>query len=310
MLFVFRCSVVTESGKIATWYDESVSHVCGKLEHPATLYPEFQADKIVSLHTCVLYTAVQLESGAIFWWGVLPFSQRKKLLEKYTNKKKTSSKHQQKKKKIPTPISNEITVGSQVCMRKAPMYHAGSIGFTVAGGIPKVGQLLNAAWNITDTCRFKIIQPPKRPKLPELPRQDKQKEEYDSASMPPPPSPASSTCSDGSMNMTRRQKRSAPKEEPEKVDEEDWNLKEVIFVEDSRNMPIGRVIKVDGQHTVVHFPVAGAGNEKNPAPPAPPAAAPTPPPPGALPGNQTPKKDVSCNLIFFFCANKQLSVPS
>ena len=81
----------------------------------------------------------------------------------------------------------------------------GSIGFTVAGGIPKVGQLLNAAWNITDVCRFKIIQPPKRPKLPELPREkDKQKEEYDSASMPPPPSPASSTCSDGSMNMSRR----------------------------------------------------------------------------------------------------------
>ena len=90
-------------------------------------------------------------------------------------------------------------------MRKAPMYHAGSIGFTVAGGIPNVGQLLNSAWNITDTCRFKIIQPPKRPKLPELPREkDKQKEEYDSASMPPPPSPASSTCSDGSMSMSRR----------------------------------------------------------------------------------------------------------
>ena len=81
-------------------------------------------------------------------------------------------------------------------MRKAPIYHAGSIGYTVSGGIPKVGQLLNSAWNITDTCRFKMIQPPKRPKLPELPREkDKQKEDYDSASMPPPPSPASSTCS-------------------------------------------------------------------------------------------------------------------
>ena len=92
--------------------------------------------------------------------------------------------------------ANDITVGSQVCMRKAPIYHAGSIGYTVSGGIPKVGQLLNSAWNITDTCRFKMIQPPKRPKLPELPREkDKQKEDYDSASMPPPPSPASSTCS-------------------------------------------------------------------------------------------------------------------
>ena len=137
----------------------------------------------------------------------------------------------------------------------------------MAGGIPKVGQLLNAAWNITDVCRFKLIQPPKRPKLPELPREkDKQKEEYDSASMPPPPSPASSTCSDGSMSMSRRQKRSAPKEEPEKNDEEEWNMKDVIFVEDSRNMPIGRVIKVDGQHTVVHFPVGG---DKNPPPSVP-----------------------------------------
>merc|ERR1711976_820389 len=54
----------------------SISHVCSKLEHPATLYPEFANDKIISLHTCVLYTAVKLESGAIFWWGVLPFNQQ------------------------------------------------------------------------------------------------------------------------------------------------------------------------------------------------------------------------------------------
>merc|ERR1712016_138024 len=180
-------------------------------------------------------------------------TQRKRLLDKYANKKRSTDKYSSSNNKgnarkhrsvashstlrssIPiaagsglgslssshgSSSSSEITVGSQVCLRKVPMYHSGSIGFTVAGGIPKVGQLLNAAWNITDTCRFKIIQPPKRPKLPELPRQDKQKEEYDSASMPPPLSPASSTCSDGSMNMTRRQKRSAPKEEPEKVDEE------------------------------------------------------------------------------------------
>ena len=115
-----------------------MNHVCGKLEHPATMYPDFQSDKIVSLHTCVLFTAVRLESGSIYWWGVLPFAQRKRLLEKYTNKKKSSSKQQKKKSKSGTNSSsntastsstsntnNEITVGSQVCMRKAPMYHAG-----------------------------------------------------------------------------------------------------------------------------------------------------------------------------------------
>ena len=323
-----RCSVVTESGKIATWMDESVSHVCSKLEHGATNFSnEFQNDRIASLHTCVLYTAVRLEtSGHVYWWGILPFAQRKRLLDKYANKKRSTDKYSSSNNKgnarkhrsvashstlrssIPiaagsglgslssshgSSSSGEITVGSQVCLRKVPMYHSGSIGFTVAGGVPKVGQLLNAAWNVTDTCRFKIIQPPKKPKLPELPKEkEKQKEDYDTASMPPPPSPASSTCSDGSLSSpagavasaasstsagptgavaassreltgaSRRQKRSAPREDgPDKVDEEEWNLKDVVFVEDSRNIPIGRVWKVDGSQTLVHFPTIGASNQ-------------------------------------------------
>ena len=67
-----RCSVVTESGKVATWFDESISHVCSKLEHPATLYPEFANDKIISLHTCVLYTGTvsQVLTESIPFWAV------------------------------------------------------------------------------------------------------------------------------------------------------------------------------------------------------------------------------------------------
>ncbi len=68
--------------------DESLSHVCGKLEQPATLFGEFQSDRVASLHTCVLYTGVRMESGNFYWWGILPFGQRKKMLEKYTNKKR------------------------------------------------------------------------------------------------------------------------------------------------------------------------------------------------------------------------------
>lgn len=114
-----RCSVVTESGKVATWFDESISHVCSKLEHPATLYPEFANDKIISLHTCVLYTAVRLESGSIYWWGVLPFNQRKKLLDKYVNKKKSPStsksqagqKGTSSKKSKSSTSSNSVPIG-------------------------------------------------------------------------------------------------------------------------------------------------------------------------------------------------------
>lgn len=51
-----RCSVASESGRVATWMDETLQHAAGRLEHPAQSFTEFQLDSIVSLHTCILYT--------------------------------------------------------------------------------------------------------------------------------------------------------------------------------------------------------------------------------------------------------------
>ena len=51
-----RCSVSTESGRVATWMDETLQHAAGRLEHPAQSFTEFQLDSIVSLHTCILYS--------------------------------------------------------------------------------------------------------------------------------------------------------------------------------------------------------------------------------------------------------------
>lgn len=152
-----RCSVSTESNKVATWLDELIWHASAtKLEHPAQSYTEFSLDKIAQLYTCTLYTVARLESGALYWWGVLPFSQRKKLWEKYRTKSR---------KQKPSSCS-EIVTGSQVCMKNCPMYQAGAIGFTVSGGVPKVGQLQNAAWNLSDTCRFKVLSQPAPPPAP------------------------------------------------------------------------------------------------------------------------------------------------
>ncbi|CAG2062350.1 unnamed protein product, partial [Timema podura] len=131
---VIRCSVATESGKVATWLDELLSHAAAKLEHPAQSCTEFSLDRISSLHTCTLYTVARLDSGALYWWGVLPFGQRKRLWEKYRAK---SRKHR------PSTATADIVCGSQVCMKNSPMYQPGAIGFTISGGVPKVGQLLN-----------------------------------------------------------------------------------------------------------------------------------------------------------------------
>lgn len=74
--------------------------------------------------------------------------------------------------------------------------------------------------------------------------------------MPPPPSPASSTCSDTtvpSSSQKRAKKTPTVKDGSDKSDEEEWNLKDVIFVEDSKNIPVGRVLKIDGSYAVIKF---------------------------------------------------------
>ncbi|XP_012274394.1 E3 ubiquitin-protein ligase UBR5 isoform X2 [Orussus abietinus] len=258
-----RCSVSTESGKVATWLDEPLGPVAARLEHPAQAFTEFTLDKIVSLHTCSLYTVARLESGALYWWGVLPFAQRKKLWERYKAK---SRKH-----RASIALPTEISYGAHVCMKNSPIHQPGAIGFTIANGVPKVGQLLSAAWNLDVTCRFKIL--PAGSLLPPNTSTEKResngnsctgnssktnhKETADRLDMPPPPSPASSTCSDtGSITTShKRQKRMAPRNEgePERKDEEDWQLKDVVFVEDVKTVAIGKVIKVDGNYVAVKF---------------------------------------------------------
>lgn len=42
-------------------------------------------------------------------------------------------------------------------MKNSPVCQPGALGFTIACGVPRVGVLQNAAWNLTDTCRFKLM---------------------------------------------------------------------------------------------------------------------------------------------------------
>ncbi|XP_029848951.2 E3 ubiquitin-protein ligase UBR5 isoform X8 [Ixodes scapularis] len=257
-----RATAVTESGRVATWLDDTLAAVAPRLEQPAQAFPELQQDPVVALHVCSLYSCVRLQSGALYWWGVLPFSQRKKLWEKATSRAK--------KHKVSSHAS-EIVAGSQVCMRNSPMYHPGALAFTTAGGLPRVGQLLSAAWNLPDTCHFKILSEKKTEPSDSsapgsssggggaskgvLPNEGKAS---DRAEMPPPPSPASSTCSEPAhspLPHKRKHKASTSSLDAasERRDEEEWQLRDVVFVEDVKNIPTGRVLKVDGAYVAVRF---------------------------------------------------------
>lgn len=278
-----RCSVVTESNRVATWMDEQLGYLGSKLEHVSTAFNEFNIDPITTVHVCSLYTAVRTESNNIYWWGVLPFDQRRYLWDKFRTKTKKPFK----------VVAAEINVGSQVVMKKCPIYQTGSIGFTCTNGIPKVGQLINSVWDFSDVCRMKILnigsalgtdknqatvalnslekeiskttsaQPTTSSKSSQI--TSTSKESNDRIDMPPPPSPASSTCSDtGSVNSHKRTKRMTTKEESNnfqegRKDEELWQLKDIVFVEDKIG-PIGKVLKVDGDYVAVRFPPLSCTN--------------------------------------------------
>jgi E3 ubiquitin-protein ligase EDD1 len=69
-----RCSVVTESGRIATLVDEALGHhVAARLEHAATTFPGDLpvAEHVAALHVCSLCTLARMDSGALYWWYVL-----------------------------------------------------------------------------------------------------------------------------------------------------------------------------------------------------------------------------------------------
>ncbi|XP_017139652.1 E3 ubiquitin-protein ligase hyd isoform X1 [Drosophila miranda] len=277
-----RCSVVTESNRVATWMDEQLGYLGAKLDHTCCTFNEFISDPITNIYVCSLYTVVRTDSNNIYWWGVLPFDQRRYLWDKFRTKTKKPFK----------VIATDINVGAQVIMKKCPIYQSGSIGFTCSNGVPKVGQLLNSVWNFTDVCRMKIINisthlgPDKCPATGvnqniQGASTDKDllkatvmqstsnskngqmssssKESTDRIDMPPPPSPASSTCSDtGSVTSHKRTKRMTAKEDSNtnqesRKDEELWQLKDVVFVEDKVG-PIGKVLKVDGDFLAVRFP--------------------------------------------------------
>lgn len=50
-----------------------------------------------------------------------------------------------------------IVIYHQVCLRSCPLYHPGSIGINISSGIPRMGQLLESAWNLDEKCRFKVL---------------------------------------------------------------------------------------------------------------------------------------------------------
>lgn len=241
-----RISILTNSGKLATWLDETLAAVGYRLEIPLQAYPEFKSHLVTQLHFCNLYSCVQLSNGSIYWWGVFPYEQRKKILDKVKTKAKKSA----------IAGSSQIKPGTLVCIRSCPLYYPGAVGFTTVNGEPRVGKLVDKAWNISEKCRFKIIEPGRS-----IPTKVEAKENMDVGEG------VSNVFKDDQPNVvtpiTRKRKYSEDELGCDLLKEEEWCLQDVIFVEEVRNVPVGEVLKVDGAYAMVHFSAHAKSDDKS-----------------------------------------------
>lgn len=134
---VVRASVITQSNKVATIADASIQPHEHLIEHSATHFPELGDLSQAQINTCSLWTVVVVRNE-VYWWGIVPFEQRKRQIEMAN---KLNGKRQE-----------EMTVGSAVCLKKQPIYRAGTRAVKLLDNQPKIGELTH------DTTKYDDIQ--------------------------------------------------------------------------------------------------------------------------------------------------------
>jgi hypothetical protein len=281
---IIRATILTDTNRLATWIDDSLGlQVNLKFQHSIQDLSSTIPLHIINIQTSPLFTVIQTDTNDLYWYGLLPNKPRKKLLERLkekTRKNRTNNPTQQQQQQ--QQQQQIITIGSSVCLISNPYYNQGALAFYIRDGQPKLGQLMEQAWILSNTARFRI-------KIPELNPNKNKEDDKSSLEMPPPPSPASSTCSvDSNTSFASSLKRkkhtsttnttsgngsnpflmtindSDSNEQHSKIkDEEYWPLDEVIFIEDCKVAPIGKVVKIDGPLVLVKFPSKNDVNEIN-----------------------------------------------
>uniref|UniRef100_A0A914MX98 Ubiquitin-like domain-containing protein n=1 Tax=Meloidogyne incognita TaxID=6306 RepID=A0A914MX98_MELIC len=107
---------------------------------------EDKLEHIDKLLCCTLYSAVLTKNGNIFWRGIYPFNESKKIWEKILARKQVTFES----------FGTKI-IGSEVCTKSTPIYSFGSIAVNFSQRIPMIGVLYEDAWTLNETCRFRVF---------------------------------------------------------------------------------------------------------------------------------------------------------
>jgi E3 ubiquitin-protein ligase EDD1 len=213
----YRAVVITNAGRMGSFVD---GRTLGKKISDALFMPLIEipdGEAVESLHVCPMFAAVRTKHS-LYWWGINPFNERRRVFDKHKNKAK----------KYISTSSSDIKIGAEVRTKSNPVYAANSIAVNLQSSVPLVGIMMESAWSLTETCRFRIYTPEQFDQLKDdlKPKEDKKAMNYDasagSASQPP-------------------------------VKETAWPIKDVFFIHEEPCNDIGIVQIIDGPICGIHF---------------------------------------------------------
>ncbi|CAJ0961111.1 unnamed protein product, partial [Mesorhabditis belari] len=159
-----------------------------------------------------LYAGFVTQSGWIHWSGIIPPSEKIINFGKALAKKEAQAKQEGRGE-------NEICVGAEVTPKASPIYEAGSVAVMLKDGALKVGVLMERAWTLTESCRFRIV--------------DKSQYDLDFKDL----------CKEQPMDTEKvGETRKTKANDIELQPQEEWSISEAVFIYEQPNVNLWTVV--------------------------------------------------------------------
>ncbi|KAI6648787.1 E3 ubiquitin-protein ligase UBR5-like [Oopsacas minuta] len=230
----FRISVLTMGNFTASFWDRTLKSKLpssgSSLETPLHQLRLQPNHTVISLTCCDIFSACISSSGQIFWWGNLPYLDRKRAIMRIKNK--FTSQH-----RVETPRnggsfrSDIIREGSFVFIRGSPFYSIGTRALYLQKDV-FVGTLQENLYSLNEKCRFKLFV-----------RSGSQDHNFI------PEESVSKIHIETSKASSMEHSYTAP------PSFHTWHCRDVIFLEEPHfHSSPGQVVKIDGDFAIVSFP--------------------------------------------------------
>ena len=228
----FRIAIVTSGGALASWCDRGLGQKISKslFETPLQHLRLNGNQSVIALSCCDIYSACLTTGGVIYWWGCMPYIDRKKAIARIKNKYRTNVR----KCGLRNTSRPEFLIkeGDNVFIKDSPYYPIGSLGLYIHKEAT-FATLQENIYSLNERCRFKSYH------TTEL------NENKDYLSDEKKSSLSSEHSYSSSLTHT-------------------WHSKDVVFLDEPLfHSSLGNVKKIDGNFAVVHIPSNSEENAQN-----------------------------------------------